>query len=93
MPNEENVPAGPAPTRGRGGFEVTKRVIVLGLLIALVLIPLYMVHDMVLERYDRSQSVADEVASEWGQQQLIAGPVVTVPYVVHLQDTENGVRT
>jgi inner membrane protein len=93
MPNEENVPAGPAPTRGRGGFEVTKRVIVLGLLIALVLIPLYMVHDMVLERYDRSQSVANEVASEWGQQQLIAGPVVTVPYVVHLQDTENGVRT
>src|SRR5690242_18560437 len=91
MPNEENLPAGPA--RGRGGFEITRRVIVLGVLIALVLIPLYMVHDMVMERYDRSQQVADEVASQWGQQQLIAGPVVTVPYVVHIQEIENGTHT
>ena len=26
-----------------------------------------MVHDMVMERYDRSVAVDDEVASEWGQ--------------------------
>ena len=86
-------PASAAPMRMRGGFEITKRVIVLGVLIALVLIPLYMVHDMVVERYDRSQQVADEVASQWGQQQLIAGPVVSVPYVVHIQELENGTRT
>ncbi len=86
-------PASAAPIRMRGGFEITKRVIVLGVLIALVLIPLYMVHDMVVERYDRSQQVADEVASQWGQQQLIAGPVVSVPYVVHIQELENGTRT
>ena len=91
MLNEETTAA--LPARGRGGFEITKRVIVLGLLIALVLIPLYMVHDMVMERYDRSLAVADEVASQWGGQQLIAGPVVTVPYLVHVQETNNGVRT
>ena len=72
---------------------MTKRVIVLGVLIALVLIPLYMVHDLVMERYDRSQSVANEVASQWGGQQLIAGPVVTVPYLVHVQATADGTKT
>jgi inner membrane protein len=91
MIDEENAAATPA--RGRGGFEVTKRIIVLGLLIALVLIPLYMVHDMVMERYDRSLAVADEVASQWGGQQLIAGPVVSVPYLVHVQETNNGIKT
>ena len=92
MQNEETGRSGPS-CGGRGGFEVTKRVIVLGVLIALVLIPLYMVHDMVMERYDRSLAVADEVASQWGGQQLIAGPVVSVPYLVHVQETTNGIKT
>jgi inner membrane protein len=91
MTDEENMAA--LPARGRGGFEITKRIIVLGLLIALVLIPLYMVHDMVMERYDRSLAVADEVAGQWGGQQLIAGPVITVPYLVHVQETNNGIKT
>ncbi len=91
--SDETMPAAPAPYRARGGFEITKRVIVLGVLIAIVLIPLYMVHDMVMERYDRSQQVAQEVASQWGEAQMIAGPVVTVPYLVHVQETENGART
>src|SRR6266851_2562395 len=56
-----------------GGHEITKRVALLAFLISLVLIPLYLVHDLVTERYERSQAVADEVASQWGQQQLIAG--------------------
>ncbi len=93
MQNEESLPAAAATMRPRGGFEVTKRIIVLGVLIALVLIPLYMVHDMVMERYDRSQMVADEVASQWGQEQTIAGPVVTVPYLVHVHEINNGIKT
>ena len=78
--------------RGRGGFKITKRVIVLGILVALVLIPLYMVHDLVTERYDRSLSVASEVSGQWGAEQLIAGPVVTVPYLVHVQATTDGTK-
>ena len=81
-----------ARTQGRGGVEITKRVCILGVLVALVLVPLYMVHDLVMERYDRSQSVADEVASQWGQQQLISGPVVSVPYLVHVQAVTDGTK-
>jgi inner membrane protein len=75
-----------------GGHEITKRVVLLAFLISLVLIPLYLVHDLVTERYERSQAVADEVASQWGQQQLIAGPVVTVPYLVHVQVVQDGAK-
>jgi inner membrane protein len=96
MQDEGTIPAGGQPralgNRGRGGVEITKRVCILGILIALVLIPLYLVHDMVMERYDRSQAVADEVASQWGQQQLVAGPVITVPYLVHVQALSDGVK-
>jgi inner membrane protein len=90
LPND-NLPM-PEPANLRGGSEITKRVILLGLLMALVLIPLYLVHDLVMERYDRSQAVAEDVASQWGQQQLIAGPVVSVPYLVHIQDLVNGAK-
>ncbi len=76
----------------RGGYEMTKRVGLLVFLISLVLIPLYLVHDLVTERYARSQSVAEEVAGQWGQQQLIAGPVVSVPYLVHVQMVQDGAK-
>jgi inner membrane protein len=91
MLDEGNIQNG-AGGATRGGHEITKRVFLLAFLIALVLIPLYLVHDLVMERYDRSQSVADEVASQWGQQQLIAGPVVTVPYLVHVQAQTDGTK-
>ena len=69
------------PAAGRAGFEITKRVLFLAFLIGTMLIPLYMIRGLVEERFGLSQNVAATIAGLWGGPQLVAGPVVTIPYI------------
>jgi inner membrane protein len=78
------------PRAGRAGFEVTKRVLFLAFLIGAMLIPLYMIRGLVEERFGLSQNVEVAIASLWGGAQLVAGPVVTVPYLARKQTVVNG---
>src|SRR5262252_1399064 len=78
------------PAAGRAGFEVTKRVLFLAFLIGSMLIPLYMIRGLVEERFGLSQDVASAIASLWGGTQLVAGPVITIPYVARKQTVVNG---
>ena len=73
-----------------GGFDVTKRVIVLGVLALVMLIPLAMIGDMVTERSDRRYQVESEIAGLWGGNQTIGGPVLAVPYVTRTETTSAG---
>jgi len=70
-----------------GGFDVSKRVVVLSILVLVMLIPLSMIGDLVAERAARRATVEGEIASLWGDTQLIGGPVLAVPYVTHTQST------
>jgi len=56
-----------------GGFDMTKRVIVLGVLVLVMLIPLAMIGDMVTERSERRDQVETEIAGLWGGSQTIGG--------------------
>jgi len=78
------------PAAGRAGFEITKRVLFLAFLIGTMLIPLYMIRGLVEERFGLSQSVAATIAGLWGGPQLVAGPVVTIPYVARKETVVNG---
>lgn len=78
------------PAGGRAGFEVTKRVLFLAFLIAAMLLPLQLILGLEEERLGRSQDVASEIAGLWGGSQLVAGPVVTIPYLARSQTTVNG---
>jgi inner membrane protein len=78
------------PAGARAGFEITKRVFFLGFLIGSMLIPLYMIRGLVEERFGLSQDVAGEIASLWGGPQLVAGPIVTIPYIERSQKVVNG---
>ncbi|HEV2854139.1 MAG TPA: cell envelope integrity protein CreD [Thermoanaerobaculia bacterium] len=66
------------------------KMLVIGFLIVLLLIPLAMVGSLVMERKSRSGEAAEEVASTWGRSQVLAGPVLTVPYLQHVKN-EKGV--
>ena len=55
----------------------------LGLLILLLLIPLAMIEQRVLERGERRNEAAAGVAQAWGQSQSLAGPMLRLPYTVH----------
>lgn len=78
------------PAAGRAGFEVSKRVLFLAFLIGAMLIPLYMIRGLVEERFGLSQEVASSIAGLWGGPQLVAGPVITIPYVARKQTVVNG---
>ncbi|HEX4960829.1 MAG TPA: cell envelope integrity protein CreD [Thermoanaerobaculia bacterium] len=64
----------------------------IGGLIVMLLIPLGMVSSLVSERQSRRQQMAKEVSDSWGRPQVLAGPVLTVPYLVYTRN-EKGVVT
>ena len=54
----------------------------------IMLIPLGMVSSVVSERGYRYQGVINEIASTWGNEQTIAGPVLTVPFTQQVTVTQ-----
>lgn len=51
-----------------------------GILVLLLLIPTQMVQSLIQEREYTSQAVIDEVSSLWSNPQRISGPIISVPY-------------
>jgi inner membrane protein len=71
---------------------VVLRLLVMGFLMVLLLVPLTMVQSVVTERAGRRSEVAEEVSATWGAAQTIAGPVLVVPYRCTTTDA-NGKQT
>ena len=59
---------------------ITIRLMTIGILILLLLIPVSMVENLIRERETRHTEAKAEVSSKWGEQQTITGLVLTVPY-------------
>lgn len=59
---------------------VTFKMVVIGILILLLLIPISMVKSLIHERDDRKTEVTKEISSKWGEAQTVTGPVLTIPY-------------
>lgn len=53
---------------------------VIMVLILLLLIPMSWVSDLIQERRGREEVVSREIASKWGQEQVLSGPVMAIPY-------------
>lgn len=66
------------------GNAITLRVILIGFLTLLMLIPLSMVNDIIKERSNRYHGILNEIAYSWGASQTFQGPILVVPYVEHL---------
>ena len=58
----------------------------LAILILVLLIPLAMIEQRVLERGERRNEAAAGVAQAWGQRQSVAGPMLRLPYTVHWRE-------
>lgn len=56
------------------------RLMFVGFLILLLLIPLAMISNLIFEREARRQSVVEEVSATWGGPQTLIGPLLTIPY-------------
>nr|CAA6818574.1 MAG: Inner membrane protein CreD [uncultured Thiotrichaceae bacterium] len=67
---------------------LTLHTLVIGLMILLMLIPLFMVGGVVSERNHYQKQVLNEVANDWGGKQTLTGPFLVIPYVEHLTSVD-----
>lgn len=71
---------------------VIVRILMIGFLIMILLIPTAMIYSIINEREARKNSVITEINSRWASTQTLTGPVLEVPYFVHMYSRiiENG---
>jgi inner membrane protein len=72
----------PLPKRPYDWFKnsISAKILSIGLLILILLIPGSMVNSLINERQELRNSAIEEVAGKWGFPQIISGPVISVPY-------------
>ncbi len=72
---------------------VTLKLISIGILILILLIPTSMLDSLIYERQNIRNNAIEEVSSKWGQQQTFGGPVLSVPYTVQVKDDKGQIET
>ncbi len=58
-----------------------KMIIISGLAI-LLLIPSFLIQDIIRERMVLNEKVKNEISAQWGGKQVVAGPVLNVPFTI-----------
>lgn len=93
QPEQENSRAA-VPARFRLKEKFWEGPVVKGLLIFLLVlilqIPILFIDGVIGERSLRSRQAAEEIASKWGREQKIVGPVLTVPYERRVEQEKDG---
>lgn len=65
----------------QGFFQsATAKMMMVGFLSLILLIPLFFVQDLILERSQRQKEVVEETTSKWGENVYINGPILRIPY-------------
>ena len=67
---------------------ITLKLLMIGFLILILLIPANMIQSLISERGERRKEVVNEVTYKWGNPFELTGPVLTVPYKVYAE--QNG---
>lgn len=75
----------------------TAKMIMVGFLTLVLLIPLFFVQDLISERSQRKNEVTREVSNLWGSDILFYGPILKIPYTSYdnynVTDTKTGATT
>lgn len=59
---------------------ITARMLMIGILIIVLIIPLTYIKSLIQERMYRQQEVVSEINQKWGKEVLLYGPILKVPY-------------
>lgn len=73
---------------GRISQSITFKLISIGILILLLLIPKTMINSLSIEREERMHETIQEVADKWSRRQTIVGPILTIPYKVFVESED-----
>src|SRR5690606_3779267 len=71
------------------GESILIKIGLIGMLVIILLIPSSMVQDLILERQNRQKEVLSEISDKWSDSQLIAGPILVLPYKTMVNQKEN----
>lgn len=58
------------------------KMFILAILAVLLLIPSFLIQELVQERMSLSEKVKNELYTQWGGKQVVAGPVLNIPYTL-----------
>ncbi|HVW97661.1 MAG TPA: cell envelope integrity protein CreD [Mucilaginibacter sp.] len=82
----------------RGGIfnwlqeSVTLKLVFIGFLIIILLIPSSLVQNLINERAGRQDEMMKDVSDKWSGSQLVRGPVLAIPYKKHIKFTDESNR-
>lgn len=66
------------------------RITIIALLSLALLIPSFMLQVLIKERQERRDVAVKEVFSKWGDKQIIAGPILSIPYRAYMEIEDRG---
>jgi inner membrane protein len=70
----------------------TIKILGIGIIVLILLIPTSMISSVMREREYRKDSVVQEISQKWGGSQVVTGPFITVPYKVFYKDEKDRVK-
>ncbi len=82
----------PVPKRPSFWQSVTLKLIIIGLLILIMLIPGAMIRNLISERVQTQVDVISEIGSKWGYGQTVNGPVLSIPYYHYKEQDDKQYR-
>lgn len=65
------------------------RLAIIALFTLILLIPAAMIQSLIHERQERRNSALVEVSEKWGKEQIISGPIITIPYHYYFKNEKN----
>lgn len=65
---------------------ITARMLVVGFLLVILLIPLEFVKSLIRERSFRQIEVTQEINQKWGEDVIIQGPIIKIPYKTYISE-------
>ena len=68
------------------------KMVLIGVLLLVFLIPLQMIRALIEERNMTRLEAEGEIIGMWGGQQIVAGPVVVVPYLKRVKDEKGKIE-
>ena len=67
---------------------VTFKLMSIGVLILLLLIPKSMINSLIVEREIRMEETVQEVTDKWSRRQTVSGPILTIPYKKNIESED-----
>ncbi|MFV0376254.1 MAG: cell envelope integrity protein CreD [Mangrovibacterium sp.] len=73
------------------GFRMSVKLVAIGIIVLLLLIPKFMIMDLIRERQYTASEAQLQVANSWSNSQTVRGPMLTIPYIVKVTDKDGKV--